>query len=451
MSKRLFSAAAAVLVVGGFAVSAHAKPPDLPVSYEDSVGSAEVRSQEQQAPTAQNNNSYGVPEAGLVKPLPTVGVSATVFSSDAKDETAAAQQINNFYDVPTDDPNLPLPAGEPRYSDGGVILDGSGYLYFQDEKKSTTTSDSEDACPCLCETFQQFLHAVSSYMTGNAASEGDDDEAAEPESTSQDEAQPEVAAPSTSCPKARKPRSKPERLSHSDTAQDVEKVLAARRLYQIGQRCLQAGDLDMATNCFEESHLLAPTSRYGLRAIDRLSEIEQLRGTEETSDAEQQEQAATQANHRTSARQMYHIGERCRRAGDRDMALNCFNETRLLCPASVYGRLAAQRIEEMEAERAADEEAEPRDAPEATPPADQGETLCPHGKPTDARLQEGETLERATAPDKPRLEIQQKPQSAAPAGNVDEQEDESTDELPLYVDPPARKLTIEEQPQKPEE
>jgi hypothetical protein len=54
------------------------------------------------------------------------------------------------------------------------------------------------------------------------------------------------------------------------------------------------------------------------------------------------------------ARRLYRIGERCRREGDFDMAVNCYNETHLLAPNSVYGRKAQERLKKIQAPHAAD-------------------------------------------------------------------------------------------------
>jgi hypothetical protein len=44
---------------------------------------------------------------------------------------AHGQQANNFYDVPESDPNLPIPWGPARYTDGGLYL-AAEFLYFQE-------------------------------------------------------------------------------------------------------------------------------------------------------------------------------------------------------------------------------------------------------------------------------------------------------------------------------
>ena len=67
---------------------------------------------------------------------------------------------------------------------------------------------------------------------------------------------------------------------------------------------------------------------------------------------------------RAHARKIYLIGERCRRTGDLDMAENCYQETKLLCPGCDYARKAERRIKQVRARRASEredigEEAEP--------------------------------------------------------------------------------------------
>jgi hypothetical protein len=56
---------------------------------------------------------------------------------------------------------------------------------------------------------------------------------------------------------------------------------------------------------------------------------------------------------RAHARKMYLIGERCRCCGDFDMAENCYQETKLLCPGCDYARKAERRLREVRAMRAA--------------------------------------------------------------------------------------------------
>jgi hypothetical protein len=50
----------------------------------------------------------------------------------------------------------------------------------------------------------------------------------------------------------------------------------ARQVFQKGERWRSMGALVKARTCFEEAHLLSPTSRFGRRAMQRLIELEQL-------------------------------------------------------------------------------------------------------------------------------------------------------------------------------
>jgi hypothetical protein len=63
----------------------------------------------------------------------------------------------------------------------------------------------------------------------------------------------------------------------------------ARAMFEIAERCLKNGDLDKARTCYEETHLLAPETRYGRDAIQRLSAIDSARTSEVSGGAEEQE------------------------------------------------------------------------------------------------------------------------------------------------------------------
>jgi tetratricopeptide (TPR) repeat protein len=218
----------------------------------------------------------------------------------------------------------------------------------------------------------------------------------------------------------------PSAPGQADTSEEVMRLLTARRMFRIGERCLRKGNLDMAYNCFQEVHLLAPTSRYGQLAIDRLSKIDQRR-LAETDSAEQQESASQEGQNNAAsqldqARQLFRIGERCRKKGELDMAINCYREVQLLCPGSVYARRARQRIADIKHQRTTDEPAEPG-LEQHSPPADSQDNSA--GSP-EARIS------------KPQLEIIE--QNSAPLDNVSA----PTLRLPLYVNPPVRRLVIEQ-------
>lgn len=51
----------------------------------------------------------------------------------------------------------------------------------------------------------------------------------------------------------------------------------ARAMFEIAERCRKKGDLDKARTCYEEAHLLAPETRVGRQAIERLADIDSSR------------------------------------------------------------------------------------------------------------------------------------------------------------------------------
>jgi Flp pilus assembly protein TadD len=48
------------------------------------------------------------------------------------------------------------------------------------------------------------------------------------------------------------------------------------------------------------------------------------------------------------ARALFDIAERCQKNGDRDMARTCYEEAHLLAPQTDFGRLAIQRLSELD-------------------------------------------------------------------------------------------------------
>jgi hypothetical protein len=49
----------------------------------------------------------------------------------------------------------------------------------------------------------------------------------------------------------------------------------ANQLFRDGENCERLGQLEQARLCFQQAHLLAPTSKLGRKAIDRLQQIEE--------------------------------------------------------------------------------------------------------------------------------------------------------------------------------
>jgi hypothetical protein len=68
----------------------------------------------------------------------------------------------------------------------------------------------------------------------------------------------------------------------ANPTQPANRYQEARHIFEIGERCRRQGDLDKARTCYEEAHLLSPTSHYGRLAMQRLHEMEQSqRGSSE--------------------------------------------------------------------------------------------------------------------------------------------------------------------------
>jgi hypothetical protein len=342
MWTRAFRAGAALLLAGILANSAGAKPPDLPVNYQDT------------------------------------------FSPITNSEVIA--QVPNNYEVPPPDPLLPIPLGEPRYEDGGVFADITGFIYMSES-----------------------IHASKCVASGSDQIE--------------------------------------------DSTADVARMLTARRIFHVGERCLRKGDLDMAANCYQEVHLLTPTSRYGQIAMERLSEIESRKT--DAANSEEQESVQTEApdaSKLNSAREMYRIGQRCLKAGDLDMAFNCFHETRLICPNCRYALLAARGLRQIEALRTSDETAEPDEGQEApgTEPEDQAAapTAGPIAKPVKKKflLKGMPQFLNEWNVEKPQIKFIEGSSWFTPEGGLQQDWHPSNElGLPLYVSPAPGRLTIKQE------
>ena len=95
----------------------------------------------------------------------------------------------------------------------------------------------------------------------------------------------------------------------------------------------------------------------------------------------------------SGARRLYLIGERCRRSGDFDMAVNCYHEVDLLSHRSTYGRKARRRLHQIETQRALDP---------APAGAEEQEVPLPMPQRLDARsLRKKITIELEPAPSAP--------------------------------------------------
>jgi hypothetical protein len=164
------------------------------------------------------------------------------------------------------------------------------------------------------------------------------------------------------------------------TAEEMLRELA-RNLYQIGERCREAGDLDMAANCYEEAGRLCPALAKQARA--RLRQVQALRAAKTSPDTGEEAQEPptlppewggnplrsdkllyeTDRTRLAETRKLYLVGERCRRLGDLDMAYRWYEEAHGWCPNCAYGREALQRMRQIEGQRGDSEEQEPKQKP----------------------------------------------------------------------------------------
>jgi hypothetical protein len=62
----------------------------------------------------------------------------------------------------------------------------------------------------------------------------------------------------------------------------------ARQMFEEGERCRRQGNATRARTCYEEAHLLSPTSRFGRLAIQRLDALDRVNDS-----AEEQEEPPT--------------------------------------------------------------------------------------------------------------------------------------------------------------
>jgi len=84
--------------------------------------------------------------------------------------------------------------------------------------------------------------------------------------------------PESQCPYLRKQsQTRPARcpeIDVNDALINLGKLSKARRLYQAGERCRLRGDRELAAKYYEDAHLACPTCRYGLQAMERLSQFD---------------------------------------------------------------------------------------------------------------------------------------------------------------------------------
>jgi hypothetical protein len=142
-------------------------------------------------------------------------------------------------------------------------------------------------------------------------------------------------------------------------------LMAAARLYTIGDHCVNAGDWAMARNCFEEVTRVCPNCDFALLASIKLAQIDSQRAPAESGTEEQKAPPMVEGQpdlileNRASlrriheSRRMFEKGERYEAAGKFDKAYGCYQEARAVCPACHYGQQALERMILLETRRSA--------------------------------------------------------------------------------------------------
>jgi hypothetical protein len=88
------------------------------------------------------------------------------------------------------------------------------------------------------------------------------------------------------CPYLQQPSQARPAFGTADVLANLDKLTKARDLYRLAEYYRRLGHFAAAATYYEEAHLVCPTCRYGLRAMERLSQIGAGRAEEqETADA----------------------------------------------------------------------------------------------------------------------------------------------------------------------
>jgi tetratricopeptide (TPR) repeat protein len=165
-----------------------------------------------------------------------------------------------------------------------------------------------------------------------------------------------------------------------ESRQSLRHIQQAQRSFQIGERYETSGHIEKAYNCYQEAHMICPSSRYGRQALERLHLLQAQKMQRQEGGAEEQQQPPmvprrhrlTQASEqlRQEGRTAFLLGERCNRGGDRRMAGRFYEESANACPGSSYSVRAQDRLQLLQArqrflaQQDGTEESEPRAMPE---------------------------------------------------------------------------------------
>lgn len=174
---------------------------------------------------------------------------------------------------------------------------------------------------------------------------------------------------------------------------DVQNMKDARDLYLIGEHCRRNGDRDMACRFYKEAMEACPASSYAHKAAVRITQIKLRRAVEWESGVEEAEEPPSPHQRRelrpepqwyplvppatvpprpaddrqSKAEELFHEAEHCFNANDLERAYAFFQEVHMVCPESLVGRLAIERMFQIEQQCASEMPAE-----EQEPPKDSG-------------------------------------------------------------------------------
>jgi tetratricopeptide (TPR) repeat protein len=134
---------------------------------------------------------------------------------------------------------------------------------------------------------------------------------------------------------------------------DSHKFAEAKRMYHLGERYHENGDLVNARLCFLESWLICPSTSIGYLGLDKFNELDKAMAQVHGEDAVEEQEIPAVApaglsdcawHNREQARHLYSLGEHCRASGDLPMALDYYHEAYELSPDTYYGQRSWQRM-----------------------------------------------------------------------------------------------------------
>lgn len=136
----------------------------------------------------------------------------------------------------------------------------------------------------------------------------------------------------------------------------LRRIRHAERMLRMGQYYERTGHLDTAYLCYQEAHMACPSCQHGQLAQKRMQDLEVYKAVQREIGEEQEmpqverrsRLTQTSMQRRLEARELYLLGERCRRLGDERMAASFYRESVQASPRSYYGVRAGDRLQHIE-------------------------------------------------------------------------------------------------------